>query len=85
MKKVSLAALVALIAVQAEIPDSPLAAFAQGFAPAGLTSLAAKGAPREEHEALDAQFAALTSPLRGAPDWAHDVLDWLWDLGAMLL
>jgi hypothetical protein len=40
----------------------------------------ARKAPIQAHRALDALMAADTNPNRSAPQWAHDILDWLWDL-----
>lgn len=76
MKTITLPAIVSAIAVLIEkegavIDPGP-------FLPA--TVLVALGAPQEAHDALDGEFAAQLGVERGAPGWAHAVLDFLWDL-----
>ena len=38
------------------------------------------GAPKSKHEELDKALSELEGVERAAPQWAHDLLDWIWDL-----
>lgn len=79
MKTVNLAAVVAAIAYSAETEGSPFQNLAE-VTKSDFTIMPVPVAPRDEHEALDQQFALLTTSTRAAPGWAHAVLDFLWDL-----
>lgn len=76
MKTISLPAIVAAIAVLIEKEGT--VSDPGPFLPA--TVMVALGAPKEAHDALNAEFAAGLGVERGAPGWAHAVLDFLWDL-----
>ena len=75
MKTITLPAIVAAIAILME--KNGTVADPGPFLPA--TILVALGAPKEAHDALDAEVAAELGVGRAAPGWAHMVLDLLWD------
>lgn len=54
-----------------------LEALARGKASAGTLS---SPASQDRHHELDAAVSKLMGVERGAPQWAHDLLDFLWDL-----
>lgn len=80
MKNISLTTLVAHLAIAAET-DATAAALANVMTPKGVTfSVASASADVAEHAALDAAFDMHFRQDRGAPGWAHALLDFLWDL-----
>ena len=67
--------------------ESILAAIREIKAPQGISSTDKSRAPQYAHDMLDAMLSAKNSSdnvdettLKGAPGWAHAVLDLIWDL-----
>lgn len=80
MNNLSVLTLVAQLAIAAET-NATAQAFAEVMARDAAGQDTAKAtASAEAHTALDALLDAHYGTARGAPDWAHDLLDFFWDL-----